>query len=151
MTLLALILSTAFASAPSVQTLDVAAAKKTSYTSEELAGPVPWWVVGGRVVSKAEALDLILREGAVSCASWLMNFSDDKTVPKEDIQNSLFASGNRIPLWKTVSGRPIYMDPRTDFVLSFVCASKNAQGELVEVDSTDFASQFAGIYSFNAF
>ena len=133
---------------PAVQVLNFNENKQTSFTSSELNEPIPYWVIDGRVFPLGEARKLILEHGKVACATWLMNYSDNKNVSKDIIQESLLQPFKKVPLWKTVSGRPIYVDPETNYALSFICASTDSNGQLVEIDSADFPLIFYGMYSF---
>ena len=135
------------AKAASIQVIEVASAKQTSYTSAEFNGFIPYWIVEGQVVSAAKAKELIRQKDAIACASWIMNYSD-KSIPKEKLQEQLLNPAKRIALWKVVSGRPIYSDEGSEFALSFVCVSHDAQGKWVEVDQTDFEAHVSGIFSF---
>jgi hypothetical protein len=132
----------------SVQIVDPRLAAKASYLSNEMEEVIPWWIFDGQLVGTSEARDHIRTQDAVVCATWLMNWSEDKSVDKETIQAALLSPGTKIPHWKTVNGRPIFLDRSTDFALSFICASKDKQGRWVEVESTDFAKRFKGIYAF---
>lgn len=136
--------------ADSIQVLNAPALKQVSYTSAELNGSLPNWVIDGKVLPLSQAKKLILEQGKIACATWLMNYSDESNASKEKVQEALLQPSKVIPLWKVVSGRPIYVDPDTSFGISFVCASKNEYGDLVEVDSTDFAKMFAGLYLFKS-
>lgn len=134
--------------AQSIQVLDQYKSRLTSYSSSDFEGVIPFWVIDGSVYPVAEARELIKGQGKVACVSWLMNYSDNKDVTTADLQMSLLRKGHMIPLWKVVSGRPIYVDPVTDFALSFVCVGRDTEGQPIEVDSTDFVQMFSRLYKF---
>lgn len=143
-----LLLSTLSLATTSLQVLNFEENQKASYTSSELNEPVPYWIINGQIVPLRDARKMILEQGVVACATWLMNFSDDKNVSKDSLQESLLQPLKKIPLWKNVSGRPIYVDPETSYALSFICATSDTNGQIIEVDSADFPQIFLGLYSF---
>ncbi len=131
-----------------IQVLDAAQNEQTSYVTSELNGPLGFWVIDGKVFTLFEAKKLILKKDKIVCATWLMNYSDDKDASKVGLQKSLLQPLKRIPLWKIVSGRPIYVDPITSYALSFVCVGRDSEGQLIEIDATDFRMIFSGLYLF---
>jgi hypothetical protein len=145
---LGLLVLSSISMAQNLQVLDSALAIKTSYITSEFEGPIAYWLIDGQVYSLKETRDQILNHNRVACVSWLMNFSDDKSVSKEALQQALLPISNNIPLWKNISGRPVFMDTETSFALSFNCVGKGFDGELIEVDSADYLDMFKGVFLF---
>ena len=138
-----------FGFAQAIQVLNDLNNQRTSYISSEMDKPIPYWVIDGQVYPLYQAKKMIVEEGKTACATWLMNYSDDKTITKEQLQESLLKNSKSIPLWKKVNGRPIFVDPDTNFALSFICATRDAYGNFIDIDATDFVSMFKGLYQFD--
>ena len=135
--------------AQTIHVLDATKNQLTSYISSEMDKPIPYWVIDGQVYPLSQAKKMIGEEGKTACATWLMNFSDDKGITKEQIQETLLRNSKSIPLWKKVNDRPIFVDPDTNFALSFICATRDAYGNFIDIDATDFVSMFKGLYQFD--
>lgn len=109
-------------------------AMQASYTSSDLTESLAYWIIDGQVVERAQARDLIFNHGKTACTVWLMNFSDDETIEKSTLQNSILTVNALIPLWKVINGRPIFVDDTTSFAISYNCVVKNSDGEFSEVE-----------------
>ena len=124
-----------------VKVLNKAVAIQATYTTQELDDPSYFplnWFYNGKVLSPIEAKKLIL-EGQSVCNLWATIYSDDRSnLTAEYIKNQTLDL-SEISLWKNVSGRLIFLDEDSEFVLTYNCIKGDEKGIPVEI--TDLSIQ----------
>lgn len=124
-----------------VKVLNKALAIQATYTTQELDDPSYYplnWFYNGRVLSPIEAKKLIL-EGQSVCNLWATMYSDDRNnLTAEYVKNRTLDLGE-ISLWKNVSGRLIFLDEESEFVLTYNCIKGDEKGNPIEI--TDLSIQ----------